>query len=211
VTETLCFALTGGIGSGKSTVAAYWRSLGLPVIDADELARAVVQPGSPGLAEIGVRFGADLIQDGQLDRRALAARVFGNSEALAALNAITHPRVRQLQRERLAALGAQGEPLVAYEVPLLYENGLEREFFPVVVVWVPAPLQRQRALERGTLSGEDIDRRILAQLPLDEKARRATFLIDNSGSVQQTHAAADRVLSELCQRVGVAAARYGLS
>src|SRR5512141_1746472 len=114
------FGLTGGIGSGKSTVATRFRERGLPVIDADQLAREVVAKGTPGLAEIVARFGSSVLDaQGELDRKQLAEVVFRDEDARRALNAITHPRVRDLALARVQALDAAGEPLACYEVPLL--------------------------------------------------------------------------------------------
>ena len=205
------FGLTGGIGSGKSTVARHLRSRGLPVIDADVLAREAVAKGSEGLNEVVGAFGPDVLQaDGSLDRARLAQRVFGSKEALARLEAITHPRVRALARARVEALGQSGEPLVCYEVPLLYEVGLEREYAPVVVVSVPEALQLERAVLRDATNADSIRRRMAAQLPLDEKVRRADFVIDNSGTLDDTREQTDRVLARICERFGVDPKRYGL-
>ena len=207
----VAFGLTGGIGSGKSTVARHFRSRGLPVIDADELAREAVAKGSAGLSEIVAAFGPEILQaDGSLDRAALAQRVFGAPAELARLEAITHPRVRALAKARLDALEKQGEPLACYEVPLLYEVGLEREYKPVVVVSVPESVQLERAVARDASSAERIQRRIAAQLPLGEKVRRADFVIDNTGSVEQTLRAADQVLAGICRDSGVDERRYRL-
>ena len=203
------FGLTGGIGSGKSTVARHFRSRGLPVIDADELAREAVAKGSEGLREIVSAFGPEILQaDGTLDRPALAQRVFGAPAELARLEAITHPRVRALAKGRLEVLEKQGEPLACYEVPLLYEAGLEREYKPVVVVSVPESVQLERAVARDASSAERIQRRIAAQLPLGEKVRRADFVIDNTGSIEQTLREADRVLARICSANGVDVRRY---
>lgn len=205
------FGLTGGIGSGKSTVARHWRGRGLPVIDADELARDAVAPGSDGLREIAAAFGPDVLHgDGSLDRARLAQLVFGSPSELTRLEAITHPRVRALARERVRALEDSGEPLACYEVPLLYEVGLEREYAPVVVVSVPEALQLERAVARDVTSAERIQRRMAAQLPLAEKVQRADFVIDNSGSLTHTAEQADRVLASVCTRNGIDPKRYGL-
>ncbi|MCA9556315.1 MAG: dephospho-CoA kinase, partial [Myxococcales bacterium] len=135
--------LTGGIGSGKSTVAAILRALGAVVIDADVLAREAVAPGSPGLAEVVARFGPDILDpDGALDRRALGRHVFKDAAARADLNAIVHPRVGQLAAERIQAARDAGAPLVVYDVPLLYESGLEAGFEAVIVVYVDEATQR---------------------------------------------------------------------
>ncbi|MEY2935990.1 MAG: hypothetical protein RL033_6739 [Pseudomonadota bacterium] len=205
------FGLTGGIGSGKSSVAALWRRRGLPVLDADELARAVVAPGSDALAELAREFGADLLRNGQLDRKELARRVFGQPERLQRLEAITHPRIMALRAERLAELAAAGEPLVCSEIPLLFEKGLEAALRPVVVVSAPTSVQLQRALLRDGATAAELEARIAAQLPLADKVARADYVIDNQGSIDTLAAAADRTLTQVCQALGVALERYGLT
>ena len=118
------FALTGGIGSGKSTVAGFWREAGLPVVEADQLARVAVQKGSTTLLELQRVFGAEmLLPDGNLDRKALGGLVFADPVAREQLNAIVHPEVQRLAQRRFAELSASGEELAAYEIPLLFETG----------------------------------------------------------------------------------------
>lgn len=202
------FGLTGGYGSGKSSVAARLRTRRVPVIDADELARAVVLPGSRGLREIAEQFGPAVVAGGVLDRRALAQIVFADPSARARLNAITHPRVQELRVERQRALADAGEPLACYEVPLLYENGLESELAAVVVVTTPEALQITRAMARDRASEAEVRARLAAQLPLADKAARADFVIDNSGRRELTEARTDEVLRALCSRLGVDASRY---
>jgi dephospho-CoA kinase len=202
------FALTGGLGSGKSSVAAHYRRRGLPVIDADALAREVVAPGSEGLAAVVREFGAAVLRDGSLDRAGLARIVFADADARARLEAITHPRIQARRDVLLAELGAAGEPLVAYEVPLLFEKGLDTGLRPVVVVSVPEPLQIERARQRDASSEAEVRARLAAQLPLHEKAARADYVIDNAGRLEDTLLAADAVLRQVCRDVGVPADRY---
>lgn len=204
------FGLTGGIASGKSSVAAHWRGLGLPVIDADTLAREVVAPGSEGLSAILVEFGSDLLQGGQLNRKELGRRVFGNQDQLQRLESITHPRIEALRAQRLAELEARGEPLVCAEIPLLFEKNMEGALRPVVLVSVPEALQLERARRRDGSSATDLQARIDAQLPLGEKRARADYVIDNRGTLEALYAAADAVLLQICVALGVAPARYGL-
>jgi len=190
--------LTGGIGSGKSTVASIFRELGAHVIDADEVAREVVQAGEPALQAIREVFGADVLDaQGHLDRGAMASRVFNDPEALARLNAIVHPAVAQRTRERIEASRRRGDPWVVYDVPLLYENGLEGMFDAVVVVTASEEVRRARLLEREEWSREDIDARIRAQMPLDEKAHRADWVVDNDGSLLETRRQAEQIVTEL--------------
>jgi len=204
------FGLTGGLASGKSSVAAHWRGRGLPVIDADALARDVVGPGSEALGEIASEFGAELLREGVLDRKELARRVFGHPDQLRRLEAITHPRIEQLRRSRLAQLSAAGEPLVCCEIPLLFEKGLEAQLRPIVVVSIPAELQLERARQRDGSAGAELQARLAAQLPLADKLAGADYVIDNQGTAEQLRAGADRVLGELCRALGVDPTRYRL-
>jgi dephospho-CoA kinase len=203
------FGLTGGIGSGKSTVGKRFAERGLPVLDADQLARDAVAPGTPGLAGIVERFGPEmLLPNGTLDRKAVAARVFDDAEARRDLNAITHPRVAALFAAKTGALDAAGAPLACYEVPLLFEVGLERALSPVVVVGVPENLQVERAMRRDGSTENEAKARIAAQLSLEEKVRRADYVIDNTGSLEATRARADEVLDDICARFDIDAGRY---
>jgi dephospho-CoA kinase len=192
------FGLTGGVGSGKSTVAGYFRQSGVPVIDADELARVVVAPGSAALLELCHHFGPELLtESGELDRAWLGKRIFQDPSELAIVNQIVHPRVAQLFQERRRELELSGHTLVGYEVPLLFENGLDRTLRPVVVVTAPLALQKSRAMQRSGWSREHTEARIRAQLPLADKLARADYVIDNGGTLQQTYAQADAVLARL--------------
>jgi len=194
--------LTGGIASGKSTVAAMLRELGAAVVDADALAREVVEPGRPALDEIVARFGRGVLApDGRLDRSKLAAIVFADPEARLALNAITHPRIAQLAAERGLALAAAGAPLVFYEAALLVENGIHRGLSALVVVSVPPEVQLARLVERDGLSKEEARMRLAAQLPLSEKVKVAHHVIDNSGSLSETRSQVERVYARLCEEL----------
>lgn len=190
-------ALTGGIASGKSTVADFFRARGVQVIDADQLAREVVEPGEPALAEIASRFPGVLRADGSLDRAALGERIFSDEGERAALNAITHPRVGARFLEKLAALEAAGEPLVLYDVPLLIESGLQGSVEGVVLVTAPEVVQLQRLMARNGLTETAARARVAAQLPLASKRPFATWEIDNGGSLEQTRAQVETVLAAM--------------
>lgn len=203
------FALTGGIGSGKSTVAAYWRSLGLPVVDADQLARQAVAPGEPALAQIARSFGGEMLNgDGTLNRSALAARVFGDSNARTRLNQLVHPEVRRLAQAEFAALGQRSEPLACYEVPLLFETGQAEAYRPVVLVSVSEATQLARTLSRDGGDPSAARARIESQLPLATKAQQADHVIDNEGTPSQTRSQAFAVLQTICRELGVDGSRY---
>ena len=192
------FGLTGGIGSGKSTAAALFRERGVPVVDADELAREAVAPGSPGLAEVLAAFGPQIVAaDGNLDRKQLGALVFADAEARKRLNAITHPIVRRLSQERFLALDQQGITLAGYDVPLLFEVGLDAVLRPIVVVTARESTQLERIVARDGISEQAARERIAAQLPLADKQKRADYVLYNNGSPEALAAQVDAVLEKL--------------
>jgi dephospho-CoA kinase len=183
--------LTGGIAAGKSTVARGFAALGVPVVDADKLARDAVAPGSEGLAEIVAAFGPEvLLPDGSLDRKALGARVFADAALRARLNAITHPRIAQLGAQQIAAHGKAGADYVIYEAALIVENNLQRAMNALVVVSVDPVVQLARLIKRDGLTESEAKARIAAQMPLEKKLEVADFVIDNSG---EPEVAAERV------------------
>ena len=174
--------LTGGIATGKSSFAAALRAAGAPVLDADQLARAAVAKGTPGLASLVAEFGSDILTTtGDLDRRRMGARVFADPEERARLEAIVHPAVRALFRAERDRLSAEGHSLAFYDVPLLYEAGLANEVELVVVVWAPRASQLARLAARDGLSAEEAAARLAAQLPIDDKAARADVVVLNDG------------------------------
>jgi dephospho-CoA kinase len=178
--------LTGGIGSGKTVVGEMFARLGAEIIDADQLAREVVEPGQPALEEIVQRFGSDILQpDGRLDRAKLGGIVFADASARAALNAITHPRIRQRMEDAIAARKDRAGVLVLV-IPLLYESARTGLVEEVIVVWVDPQTQFRRLIERGGLTAEQARQRIEAQMPLDEKRALADDVIDNRGSLADT-------------------------
>jgi dephospho-CoA kinase len=178
--------LTGGIGSGKSTVATMFSDLGAEVIDADRLARDIVEPGQPALDEIAAAFGREILQpDGRLNRSKLAGIIFADPAARARLDAITHPPIQRLMAEAVAARRDRPGVLVL-DIPLLFENDRRGLVESVVVVWIHSATQLRRLVERDGLSEQQARQRIAAQIPLDEKRDRADHVIDNSGSLQST-------------------------
>lgn len=181
------FGLTGGIASGKSTVAAMLREAGVDVVDADQLARDAVAKGSEGLAAVVEVFGDEVLtDDGELDRPKLGAIVFGDDDKRRTLNSIVHPQVALLAAQRAEALREAGRPWMVYEVPLLFENGLEGGMDATVLVAVPEAVQKARLMSRDGLDGAAAQARIDSQMPLEEKRGRATHLIDNSGDKAAT-------------------------
>jgi dephospho-CoA kinase len=195
--------LTGGIASGKSTFAAALRGRGVPVVDADALAKAAVAPGTAALAEIARAFGPGVLApDGGLDRRRMAALVFSDPEARRRLEAITHPAVRAAMLEETRRLADAGHDLAFYDTPLLYEVGLDRVLDCVVVVWAPQAVQRARLVARDGLAPVEADARIAAQLPIDEKAARADVVVENVGDPLELDAKAGRLLADLRAGLG---------
>jgi dephospho-CoA kinase len=178
--------LTGGAGSGKTTVSAMLRDLGAVVIDADEAAHAVYQPGSPGFDAVTREFGPDYVRDGRVDRDRLGELVFNDAGARQRLNAIVHPLVREWMAARTAEAAMGGAAVVVQDVPLIFENGLERLYSTVILVYVPEHQQLTRLVE-GRGIAEDRARAIIAtQMPIEEKRKLAHHVIDNSGSREAT-------------------------
>ena len=189
--------LTGGIGSGKSTVSAMFRALGAEVIDADQVARDVVEPGTPALEEIGRRFPGVVDAGGKLDRATLGARIFGDAAERRALEAIVHPRIREEVARRTAALERAGVGVVLYDAALLIENGLHRGMDGVVLVSVPEAVQRARLAARDGLDEAAISARLAAQLPLADKRAHATWVVDNGGTLEETREQVRRIWEEI--------------
>ncbi len=197
----LVIGLTGGIASGKSTVSAILRELGVPVIDADRVAREVVEPGEPAWQEIIDYFGPGVRRpDGTLDRPALGRLVFGQPERLAALNRITHPRViarmQELQQD-IAESPAGAPDLVVWDVPLLIEAGMTGMVDQVWVVVVDPEVQLRRLMERDQMSEAAARQRIASQMALSAKAALADRVIDNNGSAAATRRQVERLVAEL--------------
>ena len=189
--------LTGGIGSGKSTVARLIGELGVPVLDADQLAREVVEPGQPALAEVAAAWPQAIGPDGKVLRKRLADIVFADPAQRLRLEAIMHPRIQALADERLAALAQQGHGLAFYEASLLVEGGRYKDFDGLVVVTASPETQRERVLGRGDLTEAAAEARIDAQLPLLAKVRVATHLVDNDGDLAATKAQVERLVASL--------------
>ncbi len=186
--------LTGGIACGKSTVAHLLRERGVVVVDADEVAREVVEPGSPGLAAVVEAFGPGVLDEaGGLDRKKLGALVFADDDARGRLNRILHPRIAARAQERFAEAVAGGAERVVYEVPLLFENGLDQIMTTTIVVSVDEATQLARLMARDGSTAAEAQARINSQMPLDEKRARADHVIDNGGSRAQTAAELDEI------------------
>ena len=189
--------LTGGAGSGKSTVASMLRELGAVVLDADVAAHTVYEPGSLGFDLIEAEFGPDYIRDGKIDRARLGELVFHDADARARLNAIVHPLVREWMAAQTANALMRGAAVVVQDVPLLFENGLENLYSDVLLVYVPEETQVGRLVEGRGLS-EDRARAIVAtQMPIEDKRARARRVIDNQGTRDETREQVENVWAEL--------------
>jgi dephospho-CoA kinase len=189
--------LTGGIGSGKSTVARLFAARGVPVVDADALSRAAQAPGMPAHGDIAAAWPAVIAADGTVDRKRLAGVVFNDPQARLRLEAIMHPRIQALGEAQFAALAAAGHPLAIYEASLLVEANRHREFDGLIVVTASPATQLARVLARGGLTEAEATARIAAQLPLEEKLKHATAVIDNDGDLAATEAQVDALLAQL--------------
>ena len=186
--------LTGGVGMGKSTSAQLLRERGVRVVDTDDLARQVVEPGQPALAEVVAAFGPEIVgPDGQLRRRELARRVFADSAARRRLEAILHPRIRLLWRAQVETWDAEGLPLAVVVIPLLFETKAEAELDATICVACTPLTQQERLLGRGW-SLEQIEQRNRAQWPIEQKIARADYLVWTEAGLDVHAAQIDRIL-----------------
>jgi dephospho-CoA kinase len=189
--------LTGGIGTGKSTVAGMLRELGFPVMDADVMSRRLVEAGLPAHAEIAKLWPQVLAGDGSIDRKRLAALVFRDAQARAQLEAILHPRIRETMAEEACALAAAGHRLAFFEAALLVETGSYKDLAGLIVVVADEAKQIERILARDRGSRESALSRIRAQLPVAEKARVADHIVDNNDGLAETWAQVVRIVQKL--------------
>lgn len=196
---TVRVGLTGGIASGKSTVSAILAELGAIVIDADALAREVVARGTPGLEAVVAEFGPGLLTpEGDLDRPAMGALVFGDAEARKRLEAIIHPLVHQRSAQLEAE--APADAVVVHDIPLLAEVGRAGAFDAVVVVDAPAELQVSRMVEDRGWSREEAESRIAAQASREDRLAIATHVVDNTGTLDELRRRVEQVYAELAAR-----------
>jgi len=191
--------LTGGVGSGKSTVAEMMRELGAQVVDADEATHAVYEPGSPGFDAVVREFGDAYVESGHIDRSRLGELVFRDDDARRRLNSIVHPLVREWMAQRTAEAAERGAEVVVQDVPLLFENGLERLFSSVVLVYVPEEIQVERLVSGRGFTPERARAMIAAQMPIENKRGLAHHVINNSGTREDTLAQVKAVWNELAR------------
>ncbi|SFS03976.1 dephospho-CoA kinase [Microbacterium sp. cf046] len=196
-------ALTGGIASGKSTIARRLAEHGAVVVDADQVVRDVQQPGSAVLAAIAAEFGEEMLHpDGSLDRAGLGSRVFGDAEAVTRLNAIVHPAVRQESKRQFdEAFAADRDAVVVYDVPLLAEARLGDPWDLIVVAHAPVEVRARRLVELRGLSAADAAARIGSQVSDEERLRIADVVIDTAGSLEETREQVDELWGSLSRRI----------
>jgi len=189
----MIIGLTGGIACGKSTVADMLVRRGAMLIDADRIAREVVEPGTPALRQIAETFGESvLLPDGSLDRKKLGSLIFGDESKRLALNEIVHPAVRAEIKQRMERNEAIApDKLSVVDIPLLYESKLYSMFEEVMVVYAPPAVQIERLMKRNDLSREEAEARLNAQMPIEEKRKLADIVIDNGGTIEETEAQVD--------------------
>jgi dephospho-CoA kinase len=182
------FGLTGGIATGKSTAARFFAELGAKVIDGDRLGHELLRPASPSYREIVARFGAEILDATQeIDRQRLGARVFADPEKLHALNAILHPRIIERAEELAGQYRAQNpKAIVLVDAALLYEAGIADRFAKIVTTWCRPEQQMERLMAKPGVSREEAERRLAAQMSTEEKRRRADYVLDCSGSKEET-------------------------
>ena len=185
---TYILGLTGGIATGKSTVSRYFFEKGYAVVDADVVARRVVEPGTEGLANIVAQFGTEIIQtDGTLNREKLGAMIFADAEKRETLNNLLSAQIRRAIMADTATLVNANQPLIVLDIPLLYEAGYETHCDAVMVVYTTEEVQRKRLMGRNNLSEEEALNRIASQEPIEAKKNRADIVIDNNGTLNDTY------------------------
>ena len=190
--------LTGGIGSGKSTVARSLQEHGFPIVDADLIAREIVEPGQPALAELAKEFGEDILNaDGSLDRGLLASRAFTTKDTTQRLNDITHPRINQRTQELFDEARENGAEAVIYDMPLLIDKGLHKDMDATIVVHAAEHVRLERLTTKRGLDIDDVRRRINAQIDDETRKQHADILLDNNGTeedlTQQIAQAVDKI------------------
>ncbi|ERN52508.1 dephospho-CoA kinase [Alkalihalophilus marmarensis] len=183
----MLIGLTGGIASGKSTVSNWLSEHGYPIIDADKIARDVVEPGRGAYEEIVGQFGRDILfEDGTINRKKLGSIIFKDEKKRSELNQIVHPAVRREMLAQKDRYEAEGHETIIFDIPLLFESNLFHLVDRVMLVYVDKQTQLNRLLERDQAGSEDAKARIASQLPLEDKKSRADYIVDNSGSLEET-------------------------
>lgn len=190
--------LTGGIASGKSTVATFFKDAGIPVIETDQIAKTVLTPGSAAYDQVVQHFGESiLLSEGIINRKALGERIFKNESDREILNQIVHPEVRTITQSKVDVLKKEGHALIVIDVPLLFEAGFDQDVDSTLVISVPKAIQLERLMARDGIEKSYALKKINAQLSLKEKRKRADVVIDNRGSILDTKNQFNEVLKAL--------------
>ncbi len=191
----MILGITGGIASGKSTVSEYLRKKDIPVVDADEISRSITQKGQKGAQAIYEKLGADFFSSGELDRKKLARYCFNNKEHTELLNSILHPIIgEEMERQARENKGAK---IVIYDVPLLFETGMDKKCDKVLTVYCEKEERIKRAMERSKMTREEVSNRINRQMSDEEKLSRSDYKVNNSGTLQETFAQIEDILREI--------------
>jgi dephospho-CoA kinase len=200
----LLVGLTGSIATGKSTVSEMFRRKGAEIIDADQIAREVVEPGTEGLARIVREFGPGMLdEEGKLNRERLGARIFQNPAEREKLNRLLHPLIVDSMRAKTEKIKKEKDPdLLIWDVPLLIEGNLTQWVEAVILVYTPKEIQLERLMKRNALSKEEAEKRILAQMDIEEKKKYADYVIDNRGTLSETERQVDQLWKQLISKSG---------
>jgi len=200
----MVIGLTGSIATGKSTVSEMLKRRGAVIVDADQVARQVVEPGTEGLAKVVAHFGTQVLdEEGRLHRPALASIIFNDPKQRKVLNALLHPLIiREMRKQTEESLRNDPNRIVIWDVPLLIEENLTQFVEKTIVVYVPESVQLKRLMERNSLSESEARSRIHAQLSIEEKKEMADYIIDNSGSLAETERQVDRLWNYLTSKSG---------
>jgi dephospho-CoA kinase len=200
----LLVGLTGSIATGKSTVSEMFRRKGAEIIDADHIAREVVEPGTEGLARIVREFGPGMLdEEGKLNRERLGARIFQNPAEREKLNRLLHPLIVNSMRAKTEKIKKEKDPdLLIWDVPLLIEGNLTQWVEAVILVYTPKEIQLERLMKRNALSKEEAEKRILAQMDIEEKKKYADYVIDNRGTLSETERQVDQLWKQLISKSG---------
>lgn len=183
----MIIGLTGSIASGKSTVSSMLKRKGYPIVDADEIARLVVEPGTPVMQAIRKEFGQEVLQtDGSLNREKMGERIFGSEQEREKLNAIIHPAIRKEMLQQKETHLADGANTVVMDIPLLFESKLQSFVDKIIVVSVMPKVQKERLIARNKLTEQEAENRIKSQLSMDYKEAKADAVIDNNGTIEET-------------------------
>jgi dephospho-CoA kinase len=193
----MIIGLTGGIASGKSTVSGMLQDLGAVIIDADKIAREVVEPDQPTWHKIKQRFGEDIFyQDGQLDRKKLGAIIFKDGQARTDLNAIIHPAIRERMRQQKEKVQREGIELIVMDIPLLFESELEYMVEKILVVYIPEEIQKDRLMLRDQIDEKLALQKMSSQLSIEHKKDKGHAFINNSGSLTETRKQLEHIIQK---------------